>query len=617
MTQSSPFFSARVRRPATSEPPAGSENSWHQTFSPEASGGRYLRFCSSPANAIMVGPHMPCPMMNMPLSLPNAPPPCSKTRAWGGPAPPPPYSFGQCRQAQPASAFFFCQAFATSRILAPLSWLRPSEAFFSSSSYCFGALAAIQALASARNAASCGVSSKFIRVILARHSGRSASRGSIRNPEGCYVESPGSRFARTGNTLRRIPLSHSVDQRVFPIRETAERQRRRVGAPVIHVAVEFPGETHAAMDLDVVLGTMLERLGRADARGGRGLRQFRRIGRERPGAVVAIRARQRRRDIHVGEHMFYRLERADRPAEGDTIERIVAAHFQRAVGAPDLLERHQHRGAVEHLRDNAPAFIGAAERLGLAIPESEFGLSPRWIDIGQRPGLDALGLHVHQEQRDVGLAPARSGARGDNREIGNGAVGHRLLHAIEAAAGGREFYCLRRRIALAFEQRQRTDRFPRCDQGQPFLFLRIVAREQERFRRKIDGGRKRHRRQRAAHLFRDHAKLEMARTGAAIGFRDRDAEKAHVGEALPELPVVGLLAVEHRAHRFRRAFFGKKFPRLVAQLFLFFGEIEIHGVLLRLMMHEQDSSFRGASETSEPGISRFRVWSFGPSRNDG
>jgi hypothetical protein len=27
-------------------------------------------------------------------------------------------------------------------------------------------------------------------------------------------------------------------------------------------------------------------------------------------------------------------------------------------------------------------------------------------------------------------------------------------------------------------------------------------------------------------------------------------------------------------------------------------------------------SFRGAREASEPGISRFRVWSFGPSRND-
>src|SRR5450755_2757129 len=114
----------------------------------------------------MVGPHMPWPIMNIPLSLPNAPSSCCQITRSIGVAPRPPYSFGQCRQAQPASAFFFCQAFATSRMLAPLSWVRPSEDFFSSSSYCFGALADIQALASARNAASCGVSSKFIGVVL-------------------------------------------------------------------------------------------------------------------------------------------------------------------------------------------------------------------------------------------------------------------------------------------------------------------------------------------------------------------------------------------------------------------------------------------------------------------
>src|SRR6478609_8107297 len=49
---------------------------------------------------------------------------------------------------------------------APFSPERPSEVLRSSSSYCFGAFAEIQAFASARNAASCGVSSKFIRVVL-------------------------------------------------------------------------------------------------------------------------------------------------------------------------------------------------------------------------------------------------------------------------------------------------------------------------------------------------------------------------------------------------------------------------------------------------------------------
>ena len=53
-----------------------------------------------------------------------------------------------------------------------------------------------------------------------------------------------------------------------------------------------------------------------------------------------------------------------------------------------------------------------------------------------------------------------------------------------------------------------------------------------------------------------------------------------LGEALPQFAVIGFLAVEHRAHRLGRTFLGKKFSRLVAQLFLFVGEIEIHGGLL-------------------------------------
>ena len=38
MIQSSPSRSARVRSAARSEPPAGSENNWHQTSSPRSAG---------------------------------------------------------------------------------------------------------------------------------------------------------------------------------------------------------------------------------------------------------------------------------------------------------------------------------------------------------------------------------------------------------------------------------------------------------------------------------------------------------------------------------------------------------------------------------------------------
>src|SRR5438132_5882368 len=133
----------------------------------------------------MVGPHMPWPMMNIALSLPKAPSSCCQITRSIGLAPRPPYSFGQCRQAQPASAFFFCQALPTSTISSFCSLIRPSEHFESSASNSFGALESIHLRASARNAASCGVSSKFILVLLWPFSGRCAAQSGallIRGP---------------------------------------------------------------------------------------------------------------------------------------------------------------------------------------------------------------------------------------------------------------------------------------------------------------------------------------------------------------------------------------------------------------------------------------------------
>src|SRR5579859_3548158 len=79
-----------------------------------------------------------------------------------GVAPRPPYSFGQCRQAHPASAFFFCQAFAAAIGSIPLRSRLPNPDDSRSAFNSRGALASIQARTSARKAASAGVSSKFM-----------------------------------------------------------------------------------------------------------------------------------------------------------------------------------------------------------------------------------------------------------------------------------------------------------------------------------------------------------------------------------------------------------------------------------------------------------------------
>ena len=53
-----------------------------------------------------------------------------------------------------------------------------------------------------------------------------------------------------------------------------------------------------------------------------------------------------------------------------------------AIGTLALFEGDQDGGAVEQPAEDAPAFTRGAERLGLAIPEAEFGLAARRVDIG-------------------------------------------------------------------------------------------------------------------------------------------------------------------------------------------------------------------------------------------
>src|SRR5699024_1902909 len=52
----------------------------------------------------------------------------------------------------------------------------------------------------------------------------------------------------------------------------------------------------------------------------------------------------------------------------------------------------------------------------------------------------------------------------------------------------------------------------------------------------------------------------------------------------PQRLVVGRLAIEHLAHGLRRALFAEEFPRLVAHLLLFVGEIEIHGATFLVLV---------------------------------
>ena len=87
---------------------------------------------------------------------------------------------------------------------------------------------------------------------------------------------------------------------------------------------------------------------------------------------------------------------------------------------------------------------------------------------------------------------------------------------------------------------------PEATFGSRRFFCSSVPADQQRFGEEIDGGRERHRRERAAHFLRDDAELEIAEAEAAELFRDRGADPAHLRDLLPQRGVVCPRALDRR-----------------------------------------------------------------------
>ena len=338
------------------------------------------------------------------------------------------------------------------------------------------------------------------------------------------------------------------------------------------MAVKLPGEAHAAMHLDVVLGAELEGLGGADAGRGGGLGQFGVVRRQRPGGPVGVGAGERAGHVHVGEHVLDRLERADLAPEGEALQGVVACHFQRPVGAAELLEGGQHRCAVQHVRDDAVPFTGRAERFGGGGREADRGVVAGGVDRGHGFACDAGAGEIDDMQ-----ALAVAGAGGDHGEIGDGAIGHRGLGAGQGSGGDLGLDRARRDGAGAFGIGEGADPFPRRQLRQVLPLLCLAAGRHQQLGGEIDGRGYRHRGQRAPEFLGDHALLQMADAEAAIFLGDGGAEPAEPGHVAPDRCVEAGLALEHGPYRGRRAFIGEEPAGLLLELLLVFGEIEIHG----------------------------------------
>ena len=330
------------------------------------------------------------------------------------------------------------------------------------------------------------------------------------------------------------------------------------------------------MRLDVFLRRIIERLRRAHPCGGGGQRQLARIGRKHPRAVIGIGARQLSVHIHVRQLVLDRLIGTDQAAEGITLHRVILRHRKAAIRSADLFERRHDRGTVQDIRRMAPTFARFAQHFGTRPVERDLRMLARGIDGIFRAALHARAFQIDDRQRGAALARFIARTRQHDGEIGIHAVHHRDLLARKLAALERGAHRFRRHCAGAFGTRKGADQFAAGDPGQIFFLLLIGSRREDRFGEKIHRRRKRHRRQRAAEFFRDHAQFEIAEAEPAEFFRDRGAVPTHLGDLLPQILVVAVAAFENLAHGFGRAFLAQEFARLIAQHFLIVGEIEIH-----------------------------------------
>src|SRR3954465_13300633 len=109
MTHSSPSSTARVLRPARSDPASGSENPWHHEICPERILGRYSFFCSSLPHCRIVGPTSVSPKKSARRGAPERANSSLRTTFWMTESPLPPYSFGHDAQIHPPSKSFCVQ----------------------------------------------------------------------------------------------------------------------------------------------------------------------------------------------------------------------------------------------------------------------------------------------------------------------------------------------------------------------------------------------------------------------------------------------------------------------------------------------------------------------------
>ena len=340
----------------------------------------------------------------------------------------------------------------------------------------------------------------------------------------------------------------------------------------MEVAVDLPGEPHAAVGLDVLLGREVVGGAGGDSRRSGRLRQLGRVGRQRPGAVIGVGAGELGLHIHVGQLVLDRLVAGDDPAEGVALQCVGPRHLQAAVRPSHLLEGEQHRGPVkdggQHLRPLARAAEPLARRALEAEPPHAAGR------IECRHG---LARHTGSGEIDDDKFRLLRGPGQNDGVGGDVAVSNGVLDPAQPVAVHLRRNPVGRKWARRLGGGEAADDVAAGHAWQQRRFLRLAPELQHGLSEDVDGGGEGDRRHDPTQLLGDGAQLHMAESRTPIGLRDGGAGPAHLGHRPPERGVIALRRVVQDGPGGRgRAARVQELARLVLQELLVVGVVEIH-----------------------------------------
>ena len=176
---------------------------------------------------------------------------------------------------------------------------------------------------------------------------------------------------------------------------------------------------------------------------------------------------------------------------------------------------------------------------------------------------------------DVKLWAISASGRHDG-DMGNGKIGHRLLHAGQGAAAGHGLH-RGRAHGTRFAPGDARDDLTAGDAGQPVGLLGFRAGQHQRFGGE-QGGDKRHMGEAATGGFSQLGHFLDREAKAAMGFRHACGGPAQFGNLFPQGGVHRRCVSGHRlARRAGAGLFGEQLARLFAEFLGFVGKIEIHG----------------------------------------